>query len=249
MHIARDWYREVTADVGMHADLVAHWIRTLTLLVTPIAPHFAEHVWATVLREPSSVQHARFPTPAAAPDAALLQAGLYMRGLVKTIRDAELAILKKMAKAKGGQAPYDPKAPRAVRVYVATRFPGWQDACVAAVKEACAGEHDGKVDEAKVRALLAQRGLIKDKRAMPFVQLFKKRLGELGSAAFQRALPFPEEQALREILPYLKRSLGLVDAEVFGVDEALAKDAAAGFNKQIIESSEPAAPAFEFRNV
>ncbi len=32
-----------------------------------------------------------------------------------------------------------------------------------------------RVDDAKVRALLTERGLIKDKRAMPFVQLFKVR--------------------------------------------------------------------------
>jgi leucyl-tRNA synthetase len=30
-----------------------------------------------------------------------------------------------------------------------------------------------KVDDVKVRALLTERGLIKDKRAMPFVQDFK----------------------------------------------------------------------------
>ena len=29
---ARDWYREVTADVGMHADLVEWWVRTAALL-------------------------------------------------------------------------------------------------------------------------------------------------------------------------------------------------------------------------
>jgi leucyl-tRNA synthetase len=32
-----------------------------------------------------------------------------------------------------------------------------------------------RVDDAKVRQLLTERGMIKDKRAMPFVQLFKVR--------------------------------------------------------------------------
>jgi hypothetical protein len=31
------------------------------------------------------------------------------------------------------------------------------------------------VDDARIRTLLTERGLIKDKRAMPFVQLFKVR--------------------------------------------------------------------------
>ena len=59
-------------------------------------------------------------------------------------------------------------------MYVATKFPDWQDVCVAAVQEAWDGEAK-KVDDAKVRAILTEKGLIKEKRAMPFVQLFKVR--------------------------------------------------------------------------
>lgn len=50
---------------------------------------------------------------------------------------------------------------------------------------------------------------------------------------------------LKEILPYLKKTLDLVDAEIFTVDDALAQ----GYNKMIIESAEPGSPAFEYRNV
>ena len=59
-----------------------------------------------------------------------------MRTLAETVRDAELTLLKKLRGAKGGPAPSDPKNPRAVRVYVVTRFPEWQDACLQAVKAA-----------------------------------------------------------------------------------------------------------------
>jgi len=70
-------------------------------------------------------------------------------------------------------------------------------------------------------------------------------------AAFKRQLLFSEVDVLNEILGYLKKSLGLVDAEVLTVDEALARSSAEpqGYNKTIIESSEPGTPAFEFRNV
>jgi leucyl-tRNA synthetase len=56
---------------------------------------------------------------------------------------------------------------------------------------------------------------------------------------------------LREVLPYLKRTLTLVDVEVLSVEEALAHAGAgdAGYSRMIIESSEPGSPAFEFRNV
>lgn len=66
--------------------------------------------------------------------------------------------------------------------------------------------------------------------------------------AFRRALPFPEGDVLREILPYLKKSLNLTDAEVLSVEEARTKEGR-GFTKSIIDSSEPGSPAFEYRNV
>ena len=172
----RDWYREVTADIGMHADLVRYWIGVAALLASPIAPHFAEHIWRGILQHPTTIQRALWPTPARpAVDTPTIEAGAYMRALVKNVRDAELTLLKKLGKAKGGPPPFDPKKPRALRVYVATRFPEWQDACVLAVQEAWAPEPAARVDDAKVRALLTERGLIKDKRAMPFVQSFKVR--------------------------------------------------------------------------
>ena len=170
MQMARDWYREVTSDVGMNADLVKYWIRVSALLITPIAPHFAEHIWTALLKEPSSVQNARWPTPSQPVDHAVLAAGQYMRGTLKAMRDSEAAMLKKLSKAKS--APYDPKKPKSVRIYVATRFPEWQDKVVAIVKEAYDSEKE-KVDDQKIRELLQAQGLIKDKRAMPFAQVFK----------------------------------------------------------------------------
>lgn len=95
-----------------------------------------------------------------------------MRGTIKTIRDAEATLLKKMSKSKGGSPAFDPKKPKSVRIYVATAFPEWQDICVEAVKAAYQADAD-KVDDVKVRELLTEKGLIKDKRVMPFVQAFK----------------------------------------------------------------------------
>ena len=168
---ARDWYREITADVGgMHADVVKYWIEVAALLATPIAPHFTEHLWSTVLGKPNSIQFASWPTPASVVDTAAIEAGSYMRGTIKTIRDAELSLIKKLSRGK--TSLYDPKKPKAVRVYVASSFPEWQNKCIEAVKEAYDGETQ-KVDDVKVRELLQGKGLLKDKRAMPFIQLFK----------------------------------------------------------------------------
>lgn len=95
-----------------------------------------------------------------------------MRSTIKALRDAELQMTKKVGKGK--TISFDPKKPKSVRIYVATSFPAWQDKCVSAVQGAYDAERD-KVDDAKVREILAKEGLMKDKRAMPFVQAFKVR--------------------------------------------------------------------------
>lgn len=48
---ARDFYREActAAGVGMDRDLVLRYIELQALLITPIAPHWAEYVWLELL--------------------------------------------------------------------------------------------------------------------------------------------------------------------------------------------------------
>ena len=157
----------------MHEDLVPYWTRIAALLVAPIAPHFAEHLYGSVLGLPGSIQNARWPTPDKQVDRTLVEAASYVRGVTKMMRDAEASLLKLLSRSKGkGPAMFDPKKPKSVRIYVATEFPEWQDTCVDIVKQAYIAD-ENKVDDSKVKNLLVEKGLIKDKRAMPFIQMFK----------------------------------------------------------------------------
>ncbi|THH16220.1 hypothetical protein EW146_g4386 [Bondarzewia mesenterica] len=142
LQTARDWYREVTSRLDRHTNLV-----TST----------SGDIWTTILKEPTSTHKALWPTPSTSVDKPTIDAGAYMRGIIKTTRDAELALLKRIGKAKGGtsrnRAPYE---------------------CDQGAWDA----EKGKADDARVRELLTQRGLIKEKRVMPFVKLFKRRIAE-----------------------------------------------------------------------
>ena len=66
-----DWYHEVTADIGMHADLVRYWISVAALLASPITPHFTEHIWRRILQHPTTIAAMRpdplIPLPPAPP--------------------------------------------------------------------------------------------------------------------------------------------------------------------------------------
>lgn len=130
----------------MHADLVHYWIRVSALLILPIVPHFSEHIWLEILREPVTVQKALWPAPSTPPDQTILDAGAYVRGTLKSMREAEVSLLKKMGKSKGQAPSYDLKKPKSVRIYVATSFPEWQETCVQLVKLVYDPERD-KVDD------------------------------------------------------------------------------------------------------
>ena len=66
--------------------------------------------------------------------------------------------------------------------------------------------------------------------------------------AFNRSVPFSEVKVLHEILPYLKRTLNLEDAEVLLVEDVKSKDLSV-LTKALIETAEPGNPAFEYYNV
>lgn len=45
LQAARDKYRELCSEAGMHAALARRYIDTQAKLMAPICPHVAEHVW------------------------------------------------------------------------------------------------------------------------------------------------------------------------------------------------------------
>ena len=161
----------------MHADLVLKFIRILALTVAPITPHFSEHIWKSVLKEEGSIQTTLWPDMSVdyQPQPGLNHAASYMRGTLKSMRDAELAIAKRKAK-KGGstEGVYDTHKPKGLNIFVASSFPPWQDQSVVIAQ----GAYDattGTIDDAKVKDELMQLGLLKDKRVMPFIQMLKVR--------------------------------------------------------------------------
>lgn len=154
----------------MHRDLILGWIRNQALLILPIAPHFAEHIWKEVLKEGSSVQAASFPEPSAPADQSAIEAGKYVHNLLSSIRSTEATFAKKKSKGKVTTG-YDPSKPKGVRIFVAKDFPAWQANCVEAVKQVYNAETN-EVDMAKVKSVLAEKGLAKEARALPFSVMF-----------------------------------------------------------------------------
>ncbi|GJN92309.1 hypothetical protein Rhopal_005339-T1 [Rhodotorula paludigena] len=242
---ARDLYQVATAsEGGMHGELARRFIRVQALLIAPIAPHVAEHLWSTVLGEATSVQTALFPEVSKPVDRAVSDAAEYVRSKVKEIRDAELSFAKKKAKGKGAAAAFDPSKPKACKIWVASTFPAWQEDAVAVVKKAWNG---ASVDDKHVKEQLVERGLIKDKRYMPFIAQLKKQIAAVGyERAVNREVSFSEADTLAAAMPYIRRSLGMDDISVAAAADA--KEGEPGFEASIVERAEPGAPGIVLYN-
>jgi len=212
---ARDFYREATrsAGIGMHADLSRQYIKLQALLLCPLAPHWSEYMWLDVLGEATSIQHALFPN-VSPPSHALTAARDYVRSTTSNITSAEGQQVKKLAKGKA--ASFDPKKNKRLTIFLARRFPAWQDKCVELMRQ----NMEGLVVD--VKAVSQKLDKSETKRAMPFVNTLKRRLemGEDKEVVFERKLAFEEEDVLREMCIGLKQTvLRCTCVEVVAVEE------------------------------
>lgn len=70
---------------GMNRGLVLRYIEVSTLLLAPITPHTAEHVWRHLLHKQGSALTAGWPA-AAAPDFVMQRAARYIEDMIPSIR-------------------------------------------------------------------------------------------------------------------------------------------------------------------
>ncbi|ORE03939.1 leucyl-tRNA synthetase [Rhizopus microsporus var. microsporus] len=236
---AKDAYQIACTETGMHKDLIMRYIETQALLLSPITPHWSEHIWRTLLKKESLIVNALFPKPSAEVNEVLEAATRYIRKTIKAIRDAELNLVKKKKKGKAAEAEYKPSEPKSLKIYVATKFPEWQEATLNVMKEHYS---EGQFDDIKIRQQLGAQGMLKDKKVMPFVQEQKKLILKEGPSAFNRALIFNEIETLETAMDEIKRALGFHTVTILGHDQWAEEDLKAA------ESAVPGVPSFSFKN-
>ncbi|CAB4487625.1 leucine-tRNA ligase [Rhizophagus irregularis] len=241
LQTARDWYREAVVNEGMSKDLILRWIEIQALLLSPIAPHWSEYIWKDVLSKEGLIVNAPFPKISAPIDEGLIEAGEYVRKMIKSVRDLEIASQKKKKKGKGEN--FDPSKPKSLKLFVATRFPEWQDFVVDAIKQNY-DEQNKTYDDVKIREILSQKGILKNKKTMPFVQEFKKSVDKLGPIAFNRTLLFDEYDTLVMSKDFIQKSLGYNKVDIFRENEATESG-----EKMVTEIAVPGEPGVLFKNI
>ncbi|KAM7203947.1 leucine--tRNA ligase, cytoplasmic [Rhypophila sp. PSN 637] len=253
---ARDTYREAcnAAGIPLHKDLVMKYIRLQALILTPIAPHWAEWVWLEVLKEKKSIQFALFPEVPAA-DPSLSAAREYVKTTSSNITSAEAAQLKRMAKGK--QSDFDPKKPKKLTIFVNESFPAWQAKYIELLNEVWDAKTNSQtIDDKELNGRIGKMGEMK--KAMPFVQALKRRLkdGEPAESVLSRKLSFDEKATLLAMVPGLKRAAGLASVQIVVIEEGSKKGKDLTNNNEevevkaiVAEAAVPGQPSFFFENV
>jgi leucyl-tRNA synthetase len=250
---ARDFYREAAraAGLGMHEDLVKKFIKLQALLLTPIAPHWAEHIWKDLLAQPDTIQNALWPNVPDA-DASLTAAREFVRQTQTNITSAEGAAIKKLSKGKA--AAFDPKQAKKITIFAAQDWPAWQKKYIDLVASS--------YPDLDIKSLAKTVDKVESKKAMPFLNGLKRRLdnGESRDVVLNRKLVFDELSTLRAMIPGLKEVVPkCVEVEIVTVAEGgkdgvvVREDGSEGESRKELHpsavSAEPGSPSFAFENV
>jgi leucyl-tRNA synthetase len=126
---------------------------------------------------------------------------------------------------------------------VATSWPDWQQKYIDLVQNSLEEGLNGlTIDTKKVLPKVDKKDM---KKAMPFVQLLKRKLdaGESKEAVFERKLGFQEREVLEEMVPGMKTTVTKLK-----IVEIVVVDGQTGLPAQAA-SAEPGSPSFEFVNV
>ena len=256
----RDFYREscLASSIPMHAGLIRKYVELQALLITPIAPHWADYIYQEVLHHQTTVQNALWPS-VPKPDASLTAAREYVRATSSAITSAEAAQQKR--KDKGKATSFDPKKPKRLSIFYAAAYPAWQDAYIELVRQNFDAA-SRSINEKTLGESVKSRGGKETKRAMPFVQSLRKRLlaGEAELVVFERKLPFDEQEVLGFMVAGLKKTTGcrVVDVvRVEGDEEQKTGTTVVGEKAgekkgelpPVASQAVPGSPSFHFENI
>ena len=264
MTLSRDFYREATAAsaIPMHRSLLSTYITLQALVLTPIAPHWADYIWTEVLHHPTTIQTALWPT-VPLPNPSLTATRDYVRATSSAITSAEAAQQKR--KEKGKNITFDPKLPKKLTIFYAAAYPAWQTDYIDIVRSSFDSlSLSFNEKDLNTRVQSQAKGKPEMKRAMPFVQGLKRRLlnGEKSDVVFERKLPFGEGEVLGKMVRGLRRTTGCREVEVVRVEgeegerigvvvvgEGEGEERKGEGLPMVAGQATPGSPSFHFENV
>nr|XP_023027907.1 leucine--tRNA ligase, cytoplasmic isoform X1 [Leptinotarsa decemlineata] len=221
MQAIRDKYRELSID-GMHLDLLLKFIEVQTILICPICPHVAEHVWELIGNK-FSVVNASWPVVGPI-DEIKIKASEYLMESAHSFR-VHLKAYQQGIKTKTNPNPAPVEKPNVVSIWVAKSFPSWQSCILKCLKNHY--EKEGTLpDNKSLSAEFSKMSELKKymKRVMPFVQATREKMEHLGVKALALTLEFDEAEVLKANSVYLANTLDVEEVVVKFTDDEEASE-------------------------
>lgn len=224
LQTSRDEYRLSCGAVGMHKEVIYRFMDVQTRLLTPICPHYAEHVWSTILKRDGFAVRAKWPTAPPA-DLTLQRANVYLQDAITLFRKL---LQKQMATKKGKATVVVDNKPTIGLVYVAENYEGWKEECLRVLQQKFDTRDksfapDAEIMEALQKTSVGELGDIKQikKTCSSFLKFKKDEARDVGPRALDLRLPFGELQVLHGNSELIQRQLGLEELTVFSFSDPL----------------------------
>eukprot|EP00930_Biecheleria_cincta_P032699 TRINITY_DN22676_c0_g1_i1.p1 TRINITY_DN22676_c0_g1~~TRINITY_DN22676_c0_g1_i1.p1 ORF type:complete len:1206 (-),score=292.68 TRINITY_DN22676_c0_g1_i1:49-3597(-) len=236
----------ILSNGDVHASIVERLLEVQTLTLSPIAPHFCEHLWRKVLGKQSLVVRERWPTPPKAEDLVLARQYELIQGTLRGFR-LQLEKLKNPKKKKKGEPQEPPPVLKRAVIFVAKAYKPWQIEVLKVLQKEELSPEFEPVDKEfmrRVREAPSLQGLSKadNKQLMPFASyVMTKEVKARGPEALELELPFDEGAMLRDLSEVCKLQLGLEELEIADA----AEEHPLGFEQQR-EAAGPAKPQIAF---
>lgn len=227
---ARDKYRELCGQSGMHAELVRKFIETQAIILSPICPHICEEVWSLLRGPEKTIMKAHWPEESVIDDQ-LSKAFNYLMDSAHDFRVRNKQFLIQLTKpAKGKAVAKEPqngngaapsKASHAT-IFVAKNFPQWQEIILATLKEGYETSASRQLpDNKEIAAKLSKVPELKKymKKVMPFAEMRKQMFLKQGAAVFEQTSSFDEMQVLQENIAYIRLAIDVDNVEIKYADK------------------------------
>ena len=206
----KEQYRVMT-EGNMHAALVEKFSETICVIMSPITPHFCEHVWSNILEKDSLVMNARWPHYPV--DLALSRKYNTLQG---NLREFRLDYLKAIGSKKGKVQNAEAAAPLSdAIVFCAEEYAPFQRAALMALDSVDLDEENNPVDRKFMNTLkdhaeiltLSKSDQVKSLKFAAFHMANDVKLR--GKQALELDLPFNEVEMLQEQTGLIAKQMGL----------------------------------------
>uniref|UniRef100_A0A0V0G4H9 leucine--tRNA ligase n=1 Tax=Triatoma dimidiata TaxID=72491 RepID=A0A0V0G4H9_TRIDM len=223
MQSARDKYRDMTSSILMHEELVMRFICVQALLIAPICPHVAEHIFS-LIGENASVLDSKWPV-AGEVDKYLIKSSAYLMDTAHTFRIQVKNLSQNTGKGKDSKMKLR-DGPFKATIYIAKCYPPWQAIVLQKLKEMYELSGNNFPENKLIAAELVNMVELSKyvKRVMPFVQYIKDKVASTGISALNLTSEIDEMAVLSENKSYLLQTLNVEEVKLLYTDDPSASE-------------------------